>query len=348
MPPYILGMTIIPGPDESTVPAPTPSTPAPSASIISENLPEVQAVLIFNAKAGGSETASPDHLVEALHRIGYRPVYRATDSEEDLEAALQDVQGTVFVAGGDGTIRAAALHLAGRSGITLGVIPMGTANNIGRMLGVQGEPLAVIASYQGAQVLPFDIGKVTAPWGEDYFLEACGCGAFAEVLAEYDPEGGKSPLRAVQALTTAISSFDPNPVALRLDEEEIPDVPYALLEVMNTKATGPRLRLATSADPHDGLLDVIRIDQQEREGVLAYLSALARDSFEELPSVQANQCRRVQIPYHGQAFHVDGEVRPGEQGAGGLVTIEVWPGALNVLVPNPPAAPAPAPAGEQP
>ena len=78
-----------------------------------------EATLIFNTKAGGSERCSPDHLVEALHRIGYRPVYRATDSEDDLLQALREVQGTVFVAGGDGTIRAATLHLAGREGVVL-------------------------------------------------------------------------------------------------------------------------------------------------------------------------------------------------------------------------------------
>ncbi|WP_189007929.1 diacylglycerol/lipid kinase family protein [Deinococcus malanensis] len=291
------------------------------------------ATLIFNTNAGGSEACTPDHLVEELHRLGFRPVYRATDSEDDLEHALADAHGTVFVAGGDGTIRAAALHLAGRPGITLGVIPMGTANNIGRMLGVQGPPLEVVASYRDALVQPFDMGRVTAPWGEDLFLEACGCGAFADVMAEYDPEEGKSPVRAAQALSTALRDFEPVTVTLSLDGEVLPETSYVLLEVMNTKATGPRLRMATSADTHDGLLDVIRIDAHEREGVLAYLAALARDDFEHLPSVQADQARVVDIPYHGQAFHIDGQVRPPEQGGMGNVRIEVWPGALQVLVP---------------
>lgn len=309
--------------------APNPPQPqtAPERPKIGE------AVLIYNGKAGGSESASPDHLSEELHRLGYTPVYRATDSEEDLIHALDGVQGTVFVAGGDGTIRAAALHLAGRGGVTLGVIPMGTANNIGRMLGVQGKPLDVVAGYRDAVTVPFDVGRVSAPWGHDLFLEACGCGAFAEIMAEYDPEEGKSPLRAVQALGTTLTTFDPDPLGLRLDDQTIPDAQYALLEVMNTKATGPRLRLATSADPHDGLLDVIRVAQEGRDGVLAYVAALARDTFEELPSVQADQCRRIEIPYHGQAFHVDGEVRAGQEGARGRVQIEVWPGALQVLVP---------------
>lgn len=316
-------------PDNALVVSPLQPQPAPLTD----------ATLIFNTKAGGSETASPESLSAALMLIGYQPVYRATDSEEDLRDALSDISGTVFVAGGDGTIRAAALYLAGKPDVTLGVIPMGTANNIGRMLGIQGQPLDVIDAYQGAQVLPFDMGIIRAPWGEDYFLEACGCGAFAEVIAEYDPEEGKSPLRAVQAIGSTITTFKPFPMQLGIDGVAHPEADYALLEVMNTKATGPRLRMATHADPHDGLLDVIAIDAGEREGVLAYLAALARDDFAELPSVQCQTARQIEIPYLGQAFHIDGEIRPPQETGGGSVQIEVWPAALHVLVPTPKETP---------
>ncbi|GGS06419.1 diacylglycerol/lipid kinase family protein [Deinococcus sedimenti] len=293
------------------------------------------ATLIYNTNAGGSSRCTPDDLVNAIHAIGFTPVYRATSCEDDLEEALDGVQGTVFVAGGDGTQRAVGLTLAGRPEVTLAVIPMGTANNVARTLGVQGEPLDVIAAYGRAEVRPFDLGRVEGPWGEDVFLEACGCGAFADVMAEYDPEGGKSPLRAVQALTTTLTSFDPPPVTLTLDGEEQPTAAFALLEVLNTKATGPRLRLATNADPADGQLDVVRIDAAGREGMLTYLAALARDDFEALSSVESTRAGRVEIPYTGQAFHVDAEVRPPMQGVTGRVLIEAWPGALSVLVPLP-------------
>ncbi|WP_034386760.1 diacylglycerol kinase family protein [Deinococcus sp. YIM 77859] len=292
------------------------------------------ATLIFNAKAGGSARASPDHLVEALLAIGYHPVYRATDDESALVAALRGVRGTVFVAGGDGTVRAAALHLAGRDGVRLALIPMGTANNVARTLGIEGEPLDVIAAYADARTLPLDLGRVTAPWGSDLFLEACGCGVFADVLAEYDPQEGKSPLRAVGALATAATNFEPLPLALTLDGKAQPEARYALVEVMNTKATGPRLSLATSADPTDGQLNVIRVNAEEREGLFRYATALAGDTFEQLSSVVNDSVRCAELPYLGQAFHVDGEVRPAQPGVTGSVRIEVWAGALSVLVPN--------------
>ncbi|MBZ9715992.1 diacylglycerol/lipid kinase family protein [Deinococcus multiflagellatus] len=292
------------------------------------------ATLIYNANAGGSGHCTPEDLVGVLHGLGFQPVCRATTSEDELQEALATAQGPVFVAGGDGTVRAVALQLAGRPGVVLGIVPMGTANNVARTLGIQGAPLDILASYGAAQVQPFDLGRVTAPWGQDLFLEACGCGAFADVLAEYDPESGKSPLRAVQALTTALTSFDPPPLSLTVDGQTAPPTAFALLEVMNTRATGPRLRLATHADPGDGQLDVVRIDAGGREGLLAYLAALARDEFDALSSVESSRAAVVDIPYSGQAFHIDAEVRPPVPGAAGVVRVEAWPGALQVLVPQ--------------
>lgn len=295
-----------------------------------------QATLIFNEQAGGSGVCQPADLLAAIEALGYTARHEPTANPEDLKRVLADAHGTVFVAGGDGTVRATAMELAGREGVVLGLIPMGTANNIGRTLGVQGPPLDVLAGYAEADVRPFDLGRMTGPWGEDLFLEACGCGAFANVLAEYNPDDGKSPVRAVQALASTLGTFAPMDLALRVDDQPLPVQGLAVVEVMNTKATGPRLRLATHADATDGKLSLIRVNADDRDGALAYLSALARDDFETLPSVQADDVQRVQIPFIGQPFHVDGEVRTPEPGMAGTVTVEVWAGALRVLVPRGP------------
>ncbi|ADV67942.1 diacylglycerol/lipid kinase family protein [Deinococcus maricopensis] len=301
----------------------------------------MQATLIYNKRAGGSDRSDPQALVDALHAAGYVPVYRATDHEQALREALSDVQGTVFVAGGDGTIRAAAGHLIGR-GLTLGVLPLGTANNIGRTLGVSGEPLDVIARYAGAQARPFDVGRVTAPWGEDFFLEAFGCGLYADVLAAYDPDEGKSPLRAAQAIVGTLGSYDPPPMKLSMDGVDYSGA-YLLIEVLNTRATGPRLNLAPDADPGDGLLNVVRVNREGRDSAVAYFTALASGAFPELPSVGHLQARIVEFEWNGEHFHVDGEVRPAPEGpyppdvpptTVGTVRVEIMPGALNVLVPN--------------
>ena len=83
---------------------------------------------------------------------------------------------------------------------------------------------------------------------------------------------------------------------------------------------------------------------ERRDGLLAYVTALARDDFDALSSVESTPVEAVEIPYTGQAFHVDGEIRPaadrGQPPVGGMVNIKVLPGALKVLLPAAAQAPA--------
>lgn len=296
----------------------------------------MEATLIYNQNAGGSSRVTPETLMQALEGIGYHPVYQATSSEEDLDQALETAKGTVFVAGGDGTIRATALHMLGRD-LQLGILPMGTANNIGRTLGIVGEPLDIIQQMRRAVTVPFDVGHVRAPWGEDHFLEACGCGLYADMLAAYNPENGKSPMRALQVMSTTLAGYQPQSLMVCLDHQDMSGS-FLMAEVLNTQATGPRMRLAPAAQPGDGLFDVVTIDPEQRDSMFSYLGALIGGNFTDLASVSHHQGSVVEIHWTGQPFHVDGEVRPKGatgtlEGAEGQVFIELLPGALHMLVP---------------
>ncbi|THF84933.1 diacylglycerol kinase family lipid kinase [Deinococcus sp. KSM4-11] len=290
------------------------------------------ATLVYNAGGGSSHRAPLEAVMAALQDAGYDARHLATHSADDVPRVLSGVTGPVFVAGGDGTFRCVALALAGRLDVTLGVIPLGTSNNIAGTLGLRGAPLDIVRSYAGAQGTPFDAGRVTAPWGTDLFFEACGCGVFADILHAYDPDAPKSPLRAVQALLDTLPNFTPTDLDVTLDGQLHPGPALALLEVMNIQCTGNSMRLAPDAHPGDGRLNLIRVNGEQRDSLLAYGSALLRGQFDTLPSVTAHDLSTVSIPYAGQVFHVDGETRPAGT-PGGSVDIEVWPGALSVLLP---------------
>ena len=311
------------------------TAPAPSEASAAA-LFAAPALLVFNPGAGGSSESSPQALSAGLRALGH-PDVTCLETGDDLPQRLAGARGLVYVAGGDGTVRRVACALAGRPEVVLAPIPLGTANNAARSLDIEGRPEDVLKRYRRARPAPLDLGRVRAPWGEDLFLEACGCGAFAYALDEYGPEEGKSPLRAVQALARTLGGFTPLPLALTVDGEAQPVTPLALLEVMNARAVGPRLHLAPQADPGDGRLDLVQIDAERLDGALAYLTALARGTLADLPSVENRTATQVEIPYLGQVFHVDDQVRPARPGETGTVSISVWAGALQVLRPEPEA-----------
>ncbi|PNY81570.1 diacylglycerol/lipid kinase family protein [Deinococcus koreensis] len=290
------------------------------------------ATLLYNAAAGSSSLAPPDELCAALAEAGFAPQVLETTHPELLAGLLRELTGPVFLGGGDGTFRDTARHLLGRTDIQLGVLPLGTSNNIARTLGVYGDPLEVARRYRHVRVLPFDAGRVRAAWGEDVFFEACGCGVFAELLHAYDPQQGKSPLRAMKALLDILPGFQAQTLEVTVDGQPAPGPPLALLAVMNTRSTGNGLHLAPEANPGDGHLNLIRVNGAERDSLLAYGAALLRGDFHTLSSVDALPGRRITVSDQGQVFHVDHETRQSPQ-PGGVVDIKVWPAALRVLTP---------------
>jgi diacylglycerol kinase family enzyme len=311
----------------------------------------MQATLIYNQSAGSNGKISAEELQEALREIGYHPVYQATSSQEDLDSILAEPQGLVVVAGGDGSLRAVATRLIGKQ-VPISVIPLGTANNICRSLGIEGSPQDIIAGLKNPRKSFFDVGYARSPWGSDYFLEGLGYGYYADILAAYDPNKGKSIWRSLEAILETLPNYEPYYSQLKIDGELVSG-DFLLVEVLNTTAIGPRLKLAPEADPTDGLFQVVCLREDSRDTYLSYLTSLLTDGFHELPSVEVKQARRLEITWTGCPIHVDGEVRPEEsqrpadwnpaQGARPLnssqseaiIEVKILAGALEFWLPQP-------------
>lgn len=314
----------------------------------------MQATLIINPNSGGAEQVKPEDMIEALREAGYEPVLKSTSSEEELDTALKDIRGLVVSAGGDGTFRAVATRLLERK-IFMTHIPLGTANNVGHSLGIEGSALEIIAGLKNPTKTYFDIGIVTAPWGKDFFIEACGFGLYADGLAIYKPDEGRSLLRSISSIIETINGNEAHFCEITLDGEDISGT-YRMFEVMNTKRFGPWIKLHPEADPGDGFLDVVRIRPDHDESLFRYVASLIAENVEELPNVEVNRGKRLEIRWPGNfPIHVDAEVRPPNSdrpkeqnpavGAtdstsrtdANVVRIEVMAQALEIWQPSPPA-----------
>jgi diacylglycerol kinase family enzyme len=313
----------------------------------------MKATLIINPNSGGGERVEPEEMIQALLEAGYEPVLMATSSEQELDAALKGISGLVVTAGGDGTFRAAATRLLGKK-IFMTHLPLGTANNVGHSLGIEGDALDIIARLKNPVKRFFDIGSVTAPWGKDFFIEACGFGLYANGLKIYDPNEGKSILRSVSSIIQTINEFEAHFCQITLDGEDISGA-YRMFEVMNTNRFGPWIKLAPDADPGDGLLDVVRIRPDHDESLFRYVASLLAEELGDLPNVEVTRGRCLEIRWPGNfPLHVDAEIRPpvsdrpSEQNPAegavdpaartddNLVRIEVLPQALEIWQPAPP------------
>lgn len=266
-------------------------------------------VLLHNPTAGG-EDHEADELVALLRTAGHEVVQRCS-SVEALRASLDACRcDLVAAAGGDGTVGAAALAIAGR-GTPLAVLPLGTANNIGLTLGLQGEPRELIGRWAKGSVRALDFATVTSSTLQTRFLEAAGFGIFPELIrrtAELDapPHPTATLDRDLALFRSVVETAQARRYEVTIDGRDHSGE-YILAQVMNIPFLGPNVPLASSADPFDGQLDVVLVGEDDRA---LLLEVLARLRARQLPERTPNTIRGTRITLRGddRAIQLDGEL----------------------------------------
>jgi diacylglycerol kinase family enzyme len=288
-------------------------------------MPVMRATLVFNAKAGSA--ASETHVRAALERLGWQVEHSLPNDR--LEEALRPRPEVVAVAGGDGTVADVARLLAG-TGVPLAIVPMGTANNIARSLGIGVDAEVAIDGLARPAVKQMDLGVVEAEGVEpSVFVEGFGVGVFADVLAERATKSTKKLERALTLLASEVEAYEPRPITLDVDGHDHSGE-YVLAAMMNTRSLGPALEIAPDAQCDDRLLDVVVVPADARGALAAHLRRAATEGPPAGPKLPVVRGSRVRIRADGAWGHADDRTRA----LRGDVTVRVAAGAVHVLAPH--------------
>ncbi|HEX5830370.1 MAG TPA: diacylglycerol kinase family protein [Gemmatimonadaceae bacterium] len=302
----------------------------------------MRATLIHNPGAGEGQWPADD-LLAPLRAAGYEPGY-CSSKDPAFAEALADPGELVIAAGGDGTVAQVATRLERRD-VPLAILPLGTANNIARTLGIADEPLAVIAGLRDAERRRLDVGIARAPWGESRFVEAVGLGLFARLLAVADgaddAPGKHAPAddqlaHGLRALLRLLHEHRAHARRITADGAELSGR-YLLVAAMSIRSIGPRLMLAPDADPGDGALDLVLVADDDRAALAEYLTRrLAGDTPRF--GIPARRVRRLRLEWDPSEGHVDDERWPGKRrdqpDTPPMVDVTLTGAPIEVLVPR--------------
>ncbi len=297
-------------------------------------------LLLVNPVAGGKPGSGPrlasdpalltaDALREALLRRGMDVSHRELAEGDDLtELALHgaDTGHDVVVAGGDGTVSLAAAALLDHPDATLGILAMGSFNNMARGFGVPvtlDEALDVIAAGNAARV---DAGWVVREGDAGRpFFEAAGVGVDAIGFLAVELAEKRGWWRAARAVVRGLR-MRKTPMRITIDGRSYRTGTPAVT-VSNGPYHGMGFVVAAEADPTDGLLNVTVFRGMSRFEVIRHLLSVARRRQRREPRV---------IGYTGREVRVEGMRRALPAHADGItigftpVTFEVRPGALRI------------------
>jgi len=303
----------------------------------------VRVTLIHNPGAGKQEYDAKA-LRKLLRRAGHKPRYQSS-KEKGWDRVLDKRADLVAVAGGDGTVASVARRMVGR-GIPVAVLPMGTANNIARSLGLLKKSFEeLVKGWRDARRVPLDVGIVCGPWGERYFIEGVGAGLFAGLLVRSEQNKGrkekenktKGPARvvdgALRRLKEAAETAEPVEIGARLDGVDISGS-YLLFEAVNLPYIGPNLYIAPDNRAGDGQLEVVLVPEAQRGRLVKYLEHW-HENRERLSLLPSRRGKHLQIEWTGFALHIDDKLRPKRKpepdDVAGLVDVRVDGAAVEFL-----------------
>jgi diacylglycerol kinase family enzyme len=263
--------------------------------------------------------------------------------EDGWSKALKKDADLVAVAGGDGAIGKVARRILGGK-VPLAVLPMGTANNISRTLGIAHLPITLlIASWEKGQRVPFDAGIAEGPWGKRSFIEGVGTGLFPRAVPHIDANETMAEIADVevkvtytlQLLREYLDTCPSTEVKGTLDGENISGR-YLLFEALLTHFIGPNLPLAPSILLDDGMFDVVMVHDHDREKLHEHLATWQEGALWPA-EFKTRQGARREIEWRGFPVHIDDKVWPREKDEprpASAITLTVEPKALEFLVPT--------------
>lgn len=268
----------------------------------------MRSILIYNPTAGRrrSGTLLP-RLVESLTRGGFQVEPAATKAPGSAtslarEAAADGVE-RVFVLGGDGTVREAAVGIQGTDA-ALGILPGGTVNVLGRALGLPRHPLQAAGRMERCTPHRFDVGQC----GATPFLMMASSGLDAEVMATLNPMR-KARLGQLGILADGISRWwSYSYPEIRLTADGRPCT-ATLAVASNIPLYGGSFRIAPEARWDDGLLDLVLFHGAHRFSTLSFAASLAFGRHVQRKDVEILRVSEVIFEGpEGIPLQIDGDV----------------------------------------
>jgi YegS/Rv2252/BmrU family lipid kinase len=246
------------------------------------------------------------------------------------EAALAGFS-PIVAAGGDGSVSEVVngLMLAAGDGVAgpLGIIPLGSADDLADMLGLEKEIRTACQVIQSGHTRSIDVGYVNGR----FFDNNSAIGLEPVVtLTQAAMTRVKGTPRYILAAIKAIAGYTPWHVRLAWDDGEY-EGPITLVSVGNTRRTGGTFWMTPRAEMDDGFLDVVFAGKMGRLRLLRLMPTTFDGSHVDQPEVSYVRTTRLKIDCEPPTpVQADGEVfdRSATQ-----VDYSILPGRLRVIVP---------------
>jgi diacylglycerol kinase (ATP) len=290
-------------------------------------MPQRAALLFVNvdSRQGAADVAPA---IEALQAGGVRLLERRPPDVGQLGAWILEHRGDVdmvIIGGGDGTLNAAAEALV-QTGLPLGILPLGTANDLARTLGIPTQLAGAARVIAEGCSHRIDLGRVNGK----HFFNVASLGLSVHIARELrvDIKRRWGVLGYPLTLWRTVEAHRAFGAEIRCDETRM-RLRAMQISVGNGRHYGGGMTIAADAEIDDGALDLVSLSPQGLWGLVANLPTLRWGWHGNGGQVRHWRCRELEIRTRRPVpINTDGEVTTHTP-----AKIDVVPGAIPVFVP---------------
>lgn len=286
-----------------------------------------RALVLINPHSRRGE-ATQQEALQTLRDLEFDCIDADFEKPEQFPALIQqhrDRIDLVIVGGGDGSVNAAIEGLLDTQ-LPVGVIPLGTANNLARTLGIPNALTAACQVIAAGQQQAIDLGWVNG----EYFFNVAGIGLSANINQAV-AKSFKRRWGVIAYAVTALKLVSKQRrwhAEIRCNGETIRVKTYQIT-ICNGRYYGSGLTVAADAAIDDCRLDLCSLEIQHWWQAAFLVAALTRGEYATGQGIRILQSQEIEIHTDRvQAIDTDGEITTQTP-----ATFRVLPQALSIFVP---------------
>ena len=288
-----------------------------------------RALLLVNPKARRGGEAL-DAVIGRLHTGGLdvtvEPFSALPEIGRDI-ARLRETAELIILCGGDGSVASGATAVM-ESGLPLGIIPLGTANDLARTLGIPMDLTAAADVILAGNTRRIDLGSVNG----HAFFNVASIGLSAELAQGIEPGLKKRFGRFGYALGAARVLMRARPFRAKIREKgDAISVRTFQIAVGNGRHYGGGNVIEESAEIDDGKLDLYSLEMGNVWKLATMLRSFRSGTHGAWDEVRTARCVEFEVETkRPMPVNTDGEIVTSTP-----ARFVVHPGAIRIFAPPP-------------
>lgn len=287
-------------------------------------------LVLINGRSRRGDDPQVTGALKALRDGGVTPLEYYPESPDGISEIIEKHRveiDAVVIGGGDGTLHIAAESLV-KYGLPVGILPLGTANDLAKTLGISGDLQEAVRIILMGHFKPINLGMVNG----EYFFNVANIGLGVKVARQLSGQAKKNLgiLSYAKSLLGVFRRQRPFRVTIDCDDGRRLELKSMQVAVGNGKFYGGGIAISEDADIGDNGLVLYSLEPKNvwQAAVLGPLFKLGKIKGVEGVTLLRSEKFRV-ITRRPMTISADGEIVSKTPADFGFL-----PNALNVYVPE--------------